>query len=90
MRPRLDSDAAAGVHDDPDPPDQNTIDTKMECPRCKAYGFSAVCALPGDFVQLHMVTAATRAAWEERRKHPSGGYSITAPPQDDTAKKEEE
>ena len=86
MRPRLDSSAADGVHEEPD---QNELETKTECPRCKAFGFSAVCALPGDMLQLHMVSAATRAAWEEQRKRPSGGYSMALPPQDDTAKDEE-
>ncbi len=87
MRPRLGSDASAGIHEEPD---QNAIDTKTECPRCKMYGFSAVCSLPGDIIQLHMVDAATSARWAEERKRPSGGYSKVTPTQDETAPKKEE
>lgn len=85
MRPVIDHVRALGglMHQ---PIDQDDIETKSACPRCAAYGFSRECTVEGEFVQLHMVSPAVRARWEEMRKRPSGGYSMVTPPQDDTSK----
>lgn len=85
MRPRLDSETSDAVHETRD---QNEIETLTPCPRCESFGFSRACPVPGGHFHdgRHMVGKAAKEAWAELRKRPSGGYSMVAPPQDDTTK----